>query len=475
MGPVFAAFGRYLSSRVDLVPEPLGLELAKIADAASPAGAAELREVLTREFGCPPERAFARFDPEPFQSHLLWQTHHARLASADVIVKVIRPDVGPCLADCDLLPLLEQPLTACGFRKLGLKGAFADFHHSLMEEATFGASIEAARLLAQDAQAFDLIGAQRIYTHLSTPHVAVYERWHSLGGASAPELARALCTVWLRQSLQGSAYPVNPTRENTGLASDGRIVFPSGTFATLPDFLRTSLSNYLLAVASEKPEEAVTHLASALGNRLTAPAFDELRRRMHQMVPFRDGFQGERRTDGWPVAEGARFSEDVLIHWRIANENGLMSQDLISFYRGLVTVVRTAQWLSPGCDSLAEAVRDLRLLAAFGQIRDAMQPSQMASLMESYAQSFVGTPERLDRFLTHVANGTLFTGTDRETEAGQGSAENRYVRAICLLVAMAAAALLLHRMTPVVGSGASALTAVLFLGLGLFVLRAGIR
>jgi hypothetical protein len=104
-----------------------------------------------------------------------------------------------------------------------------------------------------------------------------------------------------------------------------------------------------------------------------------------------------------------------------------------------------------------------------------MQPSHMVSLMESYAQSFVGTPERLDRFLTHVTRGTLLDGTGREAEPGESSTENRYVRAICLLVAMAAAGLLLHRLAPVMASGVSALTAVLFLGLGLFVLRAGIR
>jgi hypothetical protein len=474
MGPIFAAFGRYLSSRVDLVPEALGAELANIPDFATPTSPAEVREVFLRELNCPPEHAFARFAPEPFQSRLLWQAHHARLGDGDVIVKIIHPDIGSQLTDIDLLPLLEEPLAACGLRVQGLRGALADFQRVLAAERTFEASVEGTGRLAQDAQLFDLLGAQRLYAHLSTSHIAVYDRWHSLGGAPAPDLARALCTVWLRQSLQGSVYPVTPTRENTGLSPDGRIVFPAGSFDTLPDNLKISLWNYLVAVASESPDEIATHLASAVGIRLATPACEDLRRRIRQMVPFRDGFRGARTAGGWPVG-GARFAEDILIHWRIANENGLMSDALISFYRGLVTVVRTAQWLAPGRDSLTEAVRDLRLVTAFGQFKDVMAPSQMISLLENYAESLLATPERLDRVLTYAATGWLPAGARRTGEPSGGGAENRHVRAVCLLVALAGAGLFLHRIASLMGQGLSAITALLFLAMGLLVLRAGTR
>jgi hypothetical protein len=471
MGPIFAAFGRYLSSRIDVVPEGLGDELSRIEDAAGSSSAANVREMFTRELDCPPEHAFARFDPDAFRSLLLWQAHHARLGNANVIVKFIHPEIERQLGDVELLPLLEGSFSACGLGTQAWRGALADFQAWLTLETTFDANLEGARLLTQDAQIFDLLGAHRVYTHLSTRHVAVYERWQDLGGAPAPDLARALCTVWLRQSLQGSVFPVNPTRENTGLVPDGRIVFPSGTFATLPDALKASLWNYFVAVASENPDGAATHLASALGIRAMTPACENLQRRIRQMVPFRDGFRERRPGGGWP-AEGQRFSEELLIHWRIANEKGLMSGNLLSFYRGLFTIVRTTRPLAPGRDSLAEAFRDLRLLNAFGQFRDLIQPSQMASLMENYAESFVATPERLDRFLTNVTSGALPWGAGRAMEPHRDRAENRHVRIACLSVAMVSVGVVLHRITPSFGHGAHAITALLFLALGLVVLRA---
>jgi hypothetical protein len=251
---------------------------------------------------------------------------------------------------------------------------------------------------------------------------------------------------------------------------DGRIVFPSGAFAALPDRLKISLWNYLVAVASGSPDHAATHLASAVGIRSTTAAYENLQRRIRQMVPFRDGFR-EKLPGGCPTGE-MRFSEEVLIHWRIANERARMNEDLISFYRGLYTIVRTTQPLAPGRDSLAEAFRDLQLLKAVGQFKDVMEPSQMVSLMENYVESFVATPERLDRFLSSVTSGPLRTSAGPAVEPREDRAENRNVRIACLSVALASIGVLLHRIAPAAGQGAGAVTAALFLVLGVLVLRA---
>jgi predicted unusual protein kinase regulating ubiquinone biosynthesis (AarF/ABC1/UbiB family) len=212
MGPIFAGFGRYLSSRIDVVPEGLGEELARIDDAAAASSPADVREVFKQELDCSPEHAFARFDPDAFQSRLFWQAHHARLGATNVIVKFIHPEIGWQLDDAGLLPLLEASFAGCGLGALEWRDALADFERWLAAETTLDASVDTARRLDHDAQHFDVMAAPRIYAHLNSRHVAVYEGWHDLGGAPAPDLARALCTVWLKQSLLGSIYPVNPTR-----------------------------------------------------------------------------------------------------------------------------------------------------------------------------------------------------------------------------------------------------------------------
>jgi hypothetical protein len=152
-----------------------------------------------------------------------------------------------------------------------------------------------------------------------------------------------------------------------------------------------------------------------------------------------------------------------------------MSDALVSFYRGLFNVARTAEWLAPGRDSLAEAVWDLRLLTAIGQIRDVIRPSDITELLENYATALVGLPERVDRLLDYAGAGLSLSKGGKDVERRQHSAENRYVRIVCLLLALATILLLLHWTSVSMGSSWNAVVAVSFFALVMYVLSTGIR
>ena len=379
-GPLFAAFGRYLSSRLDLIPALLRQELARISDIAAPTPPAQVREICCRELGRPPELAFRQFDPEPFRSHFFSQAHYGMLGDAEVIVKMVHPDIDRRLADTQYLWLLEPPLAAFGVDAAGFKAAVVDFEHETLRMRTFEADLDAARLLARDAEGFDLLGAPRVFLHLSGPHVAVYRRWQRPDEVTAPaaDLARAMCTVWLRQSLRGVIYPVEPGLGNIAFAEDGRVIFPSGPFATLPDPLKAGLWNYLVAISTDNIDAAAVHLAAAVGGETTNSANEELQRRIRRADPFREGFRGT-DSGAWPI-DGQQFSENIFVHWKIAAEQNLMSEALICFYRGLFAIAGAAQSLAPGRDWLAEGMRDVRLLTAFAEVKETMRPSQMAAM-----------------------------------------------------------------------------------------------
>jgi hypothetical protein len=474
MGPVFMAFGRYLSTRIDLLPEILCEELACIPDGAMPSEPAAVAGLFIPELGCPPERVFAEFDPRPFESRIFWQAHHARVGNVDVVVRVIHPETTERLPDADILPDLSGTLAEYVTSVAGFQAAVADFQRLLPAATSFAGDIHAAGLLAQDAQVFDLLGAPRIHAHLCTPHVAICGGYRKLDeglGAPVPDLARTLCLLWLRQALEGLLYPVDPRPENIGFASDERIVFHHGPFATLPETGKTHVWNYLIAVASEKVDEAATHLAAGMGG-LTNQGCEKLRRQFRQMVPFRDGFR-KTEVEGDAACEGRRFTDELLIHWRIANQDGLMdSKTLIPFYRGLFTIAKTAQGLAPGRDPLAEALRDLRLLKAFDQVKDVMRPSQTPALIENYATALTRMPGNLDRLLT-LASGARPMGEHRPSEAPDSATQNRSVAAVCLLALLAGAGMLLHKVSAAVPDAFPHwIPPVLFLVLGLFALRA---
>jgi predicted unusual protein kinase regulating ubiquinone biosynthesis (AarF/ABC1/UbiB family) len=474
-GPVFAAFGRYLSSRLDIVPESLCQELAKIPDSGPPSDPDEVRSLFAQEVGCPPARAFASFNAEPFESRLFWQGHHASLGGREVTVKIIHPEIGEEASDGDLLSLLDKSLTASGMTSSGFKNALADFQSLLQAAQTFEAELEAARLLAQDAQRFAGLGDQRVYTQLSRPHIAVVERWRnfeSLGGP-APDVAQSFCAIWLQQCLRGSAFPIEPLPENAGFAADGRIVFANGPFATLSEALKANLWNYLAAVAAENADDSVRYLAAALGVHLTDRSYERLQRNIRQMVPFRDGFRTT-PVEGWPL-NGQRFAEKLLIHWRIASQNCPMGAELIAFYRGLFAVAQTAQKLAPDRDSLAEALRDLRLMTAFDEVRDVLQPSRLTALLESYAEAFLGMPQQMDRFLTAASTGMTRVPPGEPEGKKTENAENRFVRTFCLLLVLGAAGMLVGKAAAAYTNDASAIPVVIFFAFGLYVLRASAK
>jgi hypothetical protein len=121
----------------------------------------------------------------------------------------------------------------------------------------------------------------------------------------------------------------------------------------------------LCAMVSDDADQAAPSLAAAAGPRISDAQYAELARRLRRMARFGDGFPG---IDVATDADGRRFSEELLIHWRIESELGLTEgTPLTSFFGALLTALRTAGQIAPWYDPLPDALRDSRLLSAFGK------------------------------------------------------------------------------------------------------------
>src|SRR5688572_3742167 len=68
LGPIFGSFGRYLSTRLDLLPRRDCLELARIEDRRPPSPLPAIDAELRREFGGRGTERFHTFTPAPFES-----------------------------------------------------------------------------------------------------------------------------------------------------------------------------------------------------------------------------------------------------------------------------------------------------------------------------------------------------------------------------------------------------------------------
>ena len=151
LGPTFVKFGQLLSTRPDIVPPDIIVELRKLQDEVTPVPFSQVREVVEQELGQPIERLFLEFDETPIAAASIGQVHAAVLPNGRrVAVKVQRP-TAPRQIEADL-GLLYQAAKIAKDRVRALdfvdaKQLVDEFGRSLREELDY-------RVEAKNAQAF---------------------------------------------------------------------------------------------------------------------------------------------------------------------------------------------------------------------------------------------------------------------------------------------------------------------------------
>lgn len=469
LGPAFSAFGLYLASRADLLPAGDCLELAVLPDRGEPMTADALLGLVAGELLRSPREVFEAFDESPCESRLYYQVHKARLLDGrPVIVRAVRPGFDVWLErDLPLLPLLGPAFAEAGRAGFFVEETVADFSASLLQALDLAAQAEALNALAAETEGFGPLRAPRVHPGLTTPNLLVLqdpggrtmeERLRDSDGATS-ELARRLCLVWLRQALLGRIVPVEPWGGNVAVLADDRIAFTGGAFTKPPSPFQGNFWSYLIAASNQDPEEACTYLLREMTLEGPPSAEEQLRLRLRQAVPFRDG--------GWSV-RGETLAEHLFLHWRFAREAGFRPRaHLLAFYRGLAAVTVTARRLAPDRDALLQAFEEVRLLSSVQQFGDLMTPGQMREMFERYAALMVELPEKLDEVLTLAAEGNL----RRSPRAPEPAEPPRSLSAtvwVTLLLALAAVFLLAPQLGGVWGERVGAL---LFLLLGALLLR----
>ena len=115
LGPTFVKFGQLLSTRPDVVPPDIVLELRQLQDAVTPFPFREVEETVEAELGLTIEQLFLEFDERPVAAASIGQVHEAVLPNGRrVAVKVQRP-AAPRQIEADL-ELLYQVARRIGDR-----------------------------------------------------------------------------------------------------------------------------------------------------------------------------------------------------------------------------------------------------------------------------------------------------------------------------------------------------------------------
>ena len=94
LGPIFIKFGQALSTRPDILPEDIALELCKLQSNVPPFSNEEALAIIEAAYGCSAFEIFAHYEEKPLASASVAQVHAATLKSGeDVVVKLLRPNM----------------------------------------------------------------------------------------------------------------------------------------------------------------------------------------------------------------------------------------------------------------------------------------------------------------------------------------------------------------------------------------------
>lgn len=488
LGPVFYGFGLYLSSRFDLLPAQSCYELATISGSTPGMTASSVRALMLEEIGRAPEAAYIDFREEPFETGLMTQSHLARLKDGrEVVVKLVNANAEEYLLhDTELLTLLWPAFSGGMCGELAFESAAADFANLLRRQIDLNQEARDLELLAQDAEEFEMLRVPAVHRELCTSRVltteslsgqsltdviiALNETENQRGAARVAdfavgldELARMLCLLWLRQSLLGKVFPVEPRPSNILVLPSRQLAFTGGLFTNLPAEAKTNLWNYLVAVSTENPDRACSCLLREMRRDVPNDREDELRRRFKQIVPFRDG--------EWGGSDGNNLYGHLLSEWRMMSRYGYLPQPYLpSFFRGLFNVVGIAQALAPDGDPLSEGMQDMRLIACLGQFQEMMDLRQMGDRMDKYAAMMASLPQRFNEALTLAAEGQMRLQLSANKGVRARGRKNSSAIVTALIMALAATALCVRYFAATAPASAGRVSLTVFVLLGVWLL-----
>ena len=180
LGPVFVKFGQVVSTRPDLIPADIAVELTRLQDDVLPFPGDEAREVIERALDAPLSEHFASFDIQPLASASVAQVHGATLQdSTEVVVKVLRPGIEKVIEqDLQLLYQLARLAQRHwpNARRLRPVEVVDDYDKTIHDELDMMREGANASQLRSNFLDSDMIYVPQIYWDHSCREVLVMER-----------------------------------------------------------------------------------------------------------------------------------------------------------------------------------------------------------------------------------------------------------------------------------------------------------
>jgi ubiquinone biosynthesis protein len=224
LGPSFIKLGQIASTRADVLPADLILELKKLQDDVPPVPFEQIKEVVETSLGAPIDEIYKSFDPKPLATASIGQVHRAVLATPDgdqqVVVKVQRPGVGPTVVrDLELLHMMAAAIErAIPETKIySPVGLVQQFDRSITTELNFASEADSAERFGENFTGHPSARFPRVFRQASSRHVLTLEFFEGkkldkavAEGASGPKIAKDATGIIIKMIFEDGFFHADP-------------------------------------------------------------------------------------------------------------------------------------------------------------------------------------------------------------------------------------------------------------------------
>ena len=184
LGPIFVKFGQLLSTRPDLVPEDISVELSSLQDNVPPFSSQLFKKNIELALDGSVDELFLSFEPDPLASASVAQVHAAVLADGrDVVVKAVRPNIEKTIRkDIALLYTLARLVKTYSEdgERLHPLEVVKDYESVIIEELNLQSEGANASLLRHNFANSPMLHVPEIYWPYSNKDVLVMERIYGI-------------------------------------------------------------------------------------------------------------------------------------------------------------------------------------------------------------------------------------------------------------------------------------------------------